>query len=186
MYNIIVIGASLGGLHALNVVLSALPAAFKCPIVIVQHRKPDADEMLVALLQERCHLPVREAEDKDPLAPGRVYLAPSGYHLLVERGTLCVALSTEAPVNYARPSIDVLFESAARAYGARVVGVLLTGANEDGAAGMQAIKRAGGLTVAQDPADAEARTMPEAAIKIGAVDMILPLEEMGKFLAELH
>lgn len=184
MYDLIVIGTSLGGLHALNVVLGALPAGFQCPIVIVQHRKPDADETLTVLLQERCHLPVREAEDKEPLVPGCVYLAPAGYHLLVERGNL--ALSTEAPVNYARPSIDVLFESAARAYGARVVGVLLTGANADGAQGLGAIKRAGGLTVAQDPADVEARTMPEAAIKIGAVDMILPLEEIGKFLARIQ
>jgi len=126
---------------------------------------------------------VREAEDKDPLLPGRVYLAPPRYHLLVERGKL--ALSTEAPDNYAQPSIDVLFESAAASYREGVVGVLLTGSNADGAQGLSAIKRAGGLAIVQDPETAEARAMPDAAIARGAADMILPLCEIGVFLAGL-
>ncbi len=181
---IVAIGSSLGGLHALNTILLALPVEYSKSVVIVQHRGPDGEERLVSLLQERSHLPVAEAEDKEPLLAGRVYVAPSGYHLLVERGH--TALSTEPPVNYARPSIDVLFESVAESYRDRAVGVLLTGASADGAKGLLAIKKAGGLTIAQDPKTAEAKVMPEAAIAIQAADLILPLQEIGRFLAEMR
>lgn len=180
MYQLVVIGASLGGLHALRVVLNPLPASFPLAVVIVHHRKSGAEDTLSALLQEHTHLPVKEAEDKDPLERGRIYLAPADYHLLVERGAL--ALSTEAPVNYAMPSIDVLFESAAEAYGARVIGVILTGANDDGARGLAKIKDRGGIAIVQDPNTAEARTMPEAAIAATRVDVIASLREIGEFL----
>lgn len=182
-YELIVIGVSLGGLTALRKVLGALPKDFPIAVAVVKHRQCDADDTLVDLLQNITVLPVAEAEDKDPVRPGHIYLAPPDYHLLVEKGHF--ALSTEAPVWYARPSIDVLFESAADAYRKRVVGVILTGNNQDGAQGLAAIQRKGGLTVVQDPQTAEARAMPEAAIAAVVVDKILPLEEIGPFLAEV-
>lgn len=181
---IVAIGCSLGGLHALNGILLALPADYPKIVVLVQHRGANTEDTLVSLLRERTQLPVNEAEDKEPLFAGRVYLAPADYHLLVERGHL--SLSTEQPVNFARPSIDVLFESVAASYADRSVGVLLTGASADGAQGLLAIKSAGGLTIAQDPKTAEAGIMPEAAIAIKAADWILPLNEIGRFLAEMQ
>lgn len=177
---LVVIGASRGGLRALEAVLGALPAGFGPPVAIVQHRDKTAPETLAELLQRRSPRPVVEAEDKQPIRPGHVYLAPADYHLLVDAGHF--ALSTEPPVHHARPSVDVLFESAAEAYRERVTGVVLTGASTDGAEGLAAIKRHGGLTVAQDPATAEAPAMPEAAIAAGAADHVLPLAEIGPFL----
>lgn len=180
---IVAIGSSLGGLHAVNTILLALPADYSKLVVLVQHRRLDTGELLMTLLQQRTHLIVIEAQDKQPLLAGRVYVAPTGYHLLVERGHL--SLSTEPPVNHALPSIDVLFESVAASYAEQAVGVLLTGASADGALGLLAIKSAGGLTIAQDPKTAEAAVMPEAAIAIKAADWILPLNEIGRFLAEM-
>lgn len=180
-YEIIVTGASLGGLHALKTVLGALPEAFPLPLVVVQHREKSSDDTLSVILRKATTLPVLEVEDKQDVLPGRVYLAPPDYHLLVEGGHF--ALSTDAPVWYARPSIDVLFESAADVYAERVIGVILTGANQDGAQGLAAIKRRGGLAVVQDPATAESRAMPAAAIAAVAVDAILPLGEIGPFLS---
>jgi two-component system, chemotaxis family, protein-glutamate methylesterase/glutaminase len=180
--SLVLIGASLGGLKAIQSVLSPLAAEFPLAVVIVQHRKSGGDT-LTELLQKNCALPVTEAEDKMAIQPGHVYLAPADYHLLAEDGLL--ALSTDPPVNYARPSIDVLFESAADSYADRAVGILLTGANKDGAAGLAAIRARGGLTVAQDPKTAEAPKMPQAAINADVVDKILPLEEIGPFLARL-
>lgn len=179
---LIVIGASLGGLHALQTVLAPLPASFAAPILIVQHREADAESTLAELLQNKCALKVIEAEDKMPIQNGWVYLAPRNYHLLVD-GEQC-ALSTEEAVNYARPSIDVLFESAADVCGKNVIGVILSGANADGAKGLAAIGRAGGVTVVQDPSTADAAAMPQAAIHATKVDRILKLEEIGKFLME--
>lgn len=198
-YSIVVVGCSLGGLHALQTVLAALPPDFPAAVVTVQHREAGSGETLVELLRSRCALPVAEAEDKQPILPGCVYLAPPGYHLLIDCGLRNsdfggslrnpqsairnhFALSTDEPVNYARPSIDVLFESAADAYGERVIGVILTGANADGAQGLAAIKRRGGLTIAQDPATAETPAMPQAAIAAVQVDAVLPLQEIGLFL----
>lgn len=177
---LIVIGSSLGGLHALQTVLAPLPASFAAPILIVQHRDASSESSLAELLQNSSALKVVEAEDKMPIQNGWVYLAPPDYHLLVD-GEQC-ALSTDTEVNYARPSIDVLFESAADERGKNVMGVILTGANDDGARGLAAIKRAGGVTVAQDPATAEAAAMPQTAIALTAVDRILKLEEIGEFL----
>jgi two-component system chemotaxis response regulator CheB len=181
-FELVVIGTSLGGLHALETVLKGLPRQFPLPVVIVQHRSKDTINM-AALLQRYSLLPVREVEDKEEIQPGWVYLAPADYHLLVEAGHF--ALSLEAPVWFARPSIDILFESVAEAYAGRVIGVILTGASQDGARGLAKIKAAGGLAVVQSPATAESRIMPEAAIAATQVDQILPLTEIALFLTTL-
>lgn len=160
--SVVVIGCSLGGLNALQLILRGLPRGFATPIVLVQHRGKHSDDALSRLLGAHSALTVREPLDKERIEAGHVYVAPADYHLLVERGTL--ALSTEAPVNYARPSIDVLFESAAESYSAGVIGVVLTGANHDGAAGAARIQARGGRLLVQDPDGAEARAMPLAAI----------------------
>lgn len=182
-FELIVIGVSLGGLTAVKQVLEALPKGFPVAVAVVQHRRQDAGETLVNLLQDLTSLPLAEPDDKDAIRPGYVYLAPSDYHLLVEKGHF--ALSTDAPVWHARPSIDVLFESAADVYRERLIGVVLTGNSQDGAQGLAAVKRKGGLTVVQDPQTAEAAAMPEAAIAAVEVDKVLPLEAIGPFLADV-
>jgi two-component system chemotaxis response regulator CheB len=181
---LIAIGSSWGGMRAVATVLEALPASFGIPIVLAQHRPATGDEMLEQVLARSSKLEVVTVTDKEPIAPGRVYVAPADYHLIVEPEHL--ALSTEAPVEFSRPSVDVLFESAADAYGARTVGVLLTGANRDGAAGLARVAAAGGFTIAQDPATAERGDMPAAAIARGAARRVLPLEHIGPFLAQLR
>lgn len=181
-FELVVVGTSLGGLHALEVLLSGLTKSFPLSIAVVQHRHKNANT-LSASLQRHSALPLKEAEDKEVIVPGRVYLAPADYHLLVEPGKF--TLSTEAPVLYARPSIDLLFESAADAYAERVIGVILTGASRDGAQGLAKIKAFGGLTVAQSPATAESRTMPKAAIATVAVDWVLPLAEIAPLLLKV-
>jgi two-component system, chemotaxis family, protein-glutamate methylesterase/glutaminase len=181
---VITVGTSLGGLHAITTMLRAIPASLPVPILIVQHRGTTSDEGLVAVLQDQTALKVVEAEDKVPLAAGTVYIAAPDYHLLVEApGEL--ALSTDAPLRSARPSIDVLFETAAEAYGAGVLGVLLTGASADGASGLARIKALGGRVIVQDPATAECATMPAAGIAAAPVDYILPLESIGEYLVTL-
>ena len=182
--HLVVIGCSWGGLHAVGRVLEALPANFGAAVAIAQHRSADSDgDLLVRVLQARTSLPVREIEDKDAIEDGRIYLAPPDYHVLVEPGTF--ALSVDERVQYSRPSIDVLFESAADAYGPRLVGVVLTGANEDGAAGLRRIKERGGVAVVQDPGDAEMPAMPAAAIAAAEPDRILPLAEIAADLVRL-
>lgn len=176
---IVAIGCSLGGYNALHVILRALPRDYPLPVAIVQHRGVEGD-LLAPALQELSALPVREAEDKEPIVPGRVYVAPADYHLLVDAGRF--ALSTDAKVLAARPSIDMLFESAADAYQERVIAVVLTGASRDGAAGAARVKQKGGLVVVQDPATAEAKLMPQAAVQACAVDRVLPLAEIASFL----
>lgn len=181
---VIAIGTSLGGLNALLAVLGALPADLRAPVLVVQHRGAGADASLVTLLREHTQLSVVEADDKTTIAAGTVYIAPADYHLLVEgRGTL--ALSTEAPVRSARPSIDVLFETAAEAYGPSLLAVLLTGASADGAAGLARVKTLGGRAIVQDPATAECATMPLAALAATAVDYVLPLDAIGAHLMSL-
>lgn len=177
---LVVMGASRGGLRALAVILAGLPGDFPLPVAVVLHRVPDDDHHLAGLLQAHSALPVVEAEDKTPWLPGRVYLAPADYHLLIDAEGL--ALSNDEPVQYSRPSIDVLFESAADILGGRVIGVLLTGANADGAAGLLRLKQRGGLTLVQDPAQAEAPEMPAAAIAAAAATKILKLEEIARVL----
>ena len=182
-FELVVVGASLGGLHALEDILAGLSKSWTVPIAIIQHRHKDSDDTLSRLLQQYSALPLKEAEDKEVIVPGQVYLAPADYHLLVEPGRF--ALSTEAPVLYARPSIDVLFESAADAYAEKVIGVILTGANHDGAQGIAKIKERGGLTVVQDPATAESPNMPEAAIAAVEIDWIMPLLDIAPLLVNL-
>jgi two-component system chemotaxis response regulator CheB len=181
MYELICIGASWGGLNAVGRLLSDLDEEIDVPIVLAQHRHPDSlPKTLAELLRLRIKRPVLDVEDKMPIERRHVYIAPPDYHLLVERGAF--ALSLDDRVQYSRPSIDVMFESAAYAYGRGVIGIILTGANEDGAAGLALIKQRGGVAVIQDPEGALRRTMPEAAIAATAADAILPLEEIGKFL----
>lgn len=182
-FDLIVVGASLGGLHALESLFAALSSSFIVPLAIVQHRHRDSDDTLRSVLQRSSALPIYEAEDKQPIAPGAIYLAPADYHLLVERGSF--ALSTEGPVNHARPSIDVLFESAAAAYGARLIGVILTGASADGAQGLAIMKARGGCTVVQEPSSAECRVMPEAALAATTADHVVPLHEIVPLLTRL-
>lgn len=179
---LVVVGTSYGGLSALQVLLPALARDFPLPVVVVQHRGKDSDN-LCEFLQRHSALPLMEPNDKDAIAPGRVYLAPRDYHLLVERDGF--ALSTEAPVGYARPSVNVLFESAADIYQEHTLGVILTGANADGARGLARIKSYGGLCVVEDPATAESRGMPQAAIAATTVDAILPLREIAPYLNQL-
>ena len=176
-YDLVVMGTSTGGLHALTRLLSDLPASFPLPIAIVQHRSRDSDERLSLLLSGASLLPVYEAEDKEPLRSPGVYLGPPDYHLLVEPDS--VALSTEEPVAYSRPSIDVLFESAAYSHGNRVIGVLLTGANQDGTRGLQQIKQRGGYVIVQNPDSAESAFMPKHAVKNLLPDRVLNLEQIA-------
>lgn len=183
MSGLVVMGASLGGLRALELVLGALPAEFGWPVLVVQHRADDRSAMLHTLLGNRCALEVCEAEDKSALRPGCVLVAPAGYHAMVEDDH--VELSTEGQVRYSRPSIDVAFESAARAFGPRAVGVVLTGANDDGARGLAEIARRGGTAIVQDPETAEGRRMPEAAIRAVARALVLEPDAIGPRLVEL-
>ncbi|MGZ4414831.1 MAG: chemotaxis protein CheB [Gaiellaceae bacterium] len=181
MYDLVCLGASWGGLKAVGQVLTDLPAELDLPIAIAQHRHQDSQaETLAELLQTKTDRPVLDVEDKMPIASRHVYVAPPNYHLLVERGSF--ALSVDEHVQYARPSIDVLFETAAHAYGAGVIGIVLTGANADGALGLARIKKAGGVALIQDPLGAARRTMPDAAIAATAADAILPVEAIGNFI----
>jgi two-component system chemotaxis response regulator CheB len=181
---LVVIGSSWGGFNAVGRILSQLPQDLDAAVVVVQHRLPDSsDDPFVTFYAKRSSLPVSTVEDKEPMLPGRVYVAPADYHLLVDDGHF--ALSTEGVVQYSRPSIDVLFESAAREHGSAVIGVILTGANEDGAAGLSAIGRSGGTTIVQDPATAERREMPAAALAATDVDEVLSLDEIPRRLVTL-
>jgi two-component system, chemotaxis family, protein-glutamate methylesterase/glutaminase len=181
---LIVIGASAGGVSALLTLLSPLPAGFRLPIVALLHLLPRRESRLCSVLSHALSLPVREPVDKEVLQPGHVYVGSPDYHLLIELDR-SVSYSGEPPVSFARPSIDVLMTSAADAYGPAAVGVLLTGANADGAEGMAAIRARGGITLVQDPADAEVPTMPEAAIARCRPDHILPLNDMPQMLLQL-
>jgi two-component system chemotaxis response regulator CheB len=184
---LIVIGCSLGGMSALQVILSNLTVDFCVPIAVAQHRHKKSNEGLPAYFRRQTDLKVVDAEDKQWIQPGHVYLAPADYHLLIERngsrGEL--SLSVDDAVRFSRPSIDVLFESAADAYTDRVVGVVLTGANDDGSRGAARIKARGGIVVAQNPETAEAPAMPLATIEAVQVDRILRLEDIAPFLTEV-
>ncbi len=180
-YKALVIGVSAGGFRALSSVLPCLDRTLPLPVFIVQHLSPLADPYLVEHLQNICQVEVKLAEDKETPRPAVIYLAPPDYHLLVEED-YSLALSLENRVNCSRPSIDLLFESAAEVYFDSLIGVIMTGANTDGTKGLLRVKACGGLTVVQAPETAEAVTMPESAIKSVEVDYIVPLDKLGNFL----
>ncbi|WP_224372241.1 chemotaxis protein CheB [Hyalangium versicolor] len=174
----VVLGTSAGGVEALSVLLPALPRTFRAAILIVMHLPRDRPSLLVDIFQGKCQLPVREAQDKEQVQPGTVSFAPPDYHLLVDEGPT-LALSVDDPVHYSRPSIDVLFESAADVYGPRLAGIILTGANADGAQGLQTVRAAGGVTVVQRPDTAQVSLMPQSALNRGPADFVLTLEQIA-------
>lgn len=180
----IVIGGSAGALDVLLATMPALPARFPIPIAVVLHLLPGKPSLLAELLRDRCQLSVKEAEDKEELAPGTMYVAPPNYHLLLERRR-CFSLSVDEPVHFSRPAIDVLFESAADAYGPALAGVLLTGANDDGARGLHRINKAGGMSMVQEPDSAFARPMPAAALQLFQPDRRFDPKELPALLRRL-
>ena len=184
-FEAVVIGASAGGVAALLEILPGLPATAPLPIVVVVHMMQGRASQLTEVFAQRMAMAVREAQDKQPLAAGTLYFAPPGYHLSVE-SERCFSLSCEPLHNFSRPAIDFIMASAADVYGPALAGILLTGANQDGAAGLAAIGAAGGLTVVQDPDEAQVDVMPRAAIRLRAPDLILPLREIRTLLALLE
>ena len=180
--DVVAVGASLGGLDASRVLLAGLPLSFPCPLVLVQHRRAECDGRLVEILSRHSCLPVLEPFDKDPILPGYVYVAPSNYHLSVERGYFSLSLAD--PVAFARPSIDVLFESLADSYGSKAIAVMLTSSSRDGARGARAIKQAGGVLIVEDPATAEAPLGPRAVLEESEADAVLPLGEIAAYLIQ--
>jgi len=185
----VVIGASYGGVEALSVLLPAVPASLRPAVFIVLHLPRERASVLAEIFSAKCARPVREAVDKEPVEPGTVYFAPPDYHLLVDRVSQSdaqLALSTDDLVNFSRPSIDVLFESAADVYGPRLLGIVLTGANHDGADGLAAVHAASGITVVQHPDTAQAALMPMAAIKRSPVDYVLTLDQIADLLRTLE
>ncbi|MDB6060312.1 MAG: CheB methylesterase [Verrucomicrobiaceae bacterium] len=180
----IVIGASSGGVEAISALLPALTETMRVSIFIVLHVPRDRPSGLVELFNYKCVLPVREAQDKEPVENGTVYIAPPDYHLLLDKGPR-LALSCDEPVHYSRPAIDCLFESAADIYQNRLLGIILTGGNEDGAAGLAAVKNAGGVTIVQQPDTAQMSVMPAAALKRCTPDFVLPLVDIVKFFTDL-
>jgi two-component system chemotaxis response regulator CheB len=178
----VVIGTSAGALEALSAILPAIPANYPRAIMIVVHLPPDRDSVLVELLNKKCRIPVREAEDKEPIAPGTIYVAPPDYHLLVETDRR-LSLSSEEPVHFSRPSIDVLFTTAAEAFRQDLIGIILSGANHDGADGLRTVGRWGGKTFVQHPATAASPEMPTAALNACPEALALSLAEIASLLA---
>jgi two-component system chemotaxis response regulator CheB len=183
-YEAVVIGVSAGGLFALSRILKELPVDFPLPIIVIQHRSKDERTLLEDLLQSKCKIKIKQADEKEKIERGLVYIAPAGYHLLIEKDH-SFSLSCDALVNFSRPSIDVLFETAAEVYEDKLIGIILTGANKDGATGIQVIRMRGGITIAQNPASASFPFMPLAAIDTGSVQYIFELQEVKDFLLNL-
>lgn len=183
-YEAVVIGASAGAVEALSVVLPSLPPTFKLPVIVVVHIPPDKRSAIADLFNAKCQLAVKEAEDKEPLSGGTIYFAPPDYHVLVE-ASKTLSLSDDEPVLFSRPSIDVLFESAADVYGPELIAVVLTGANQDGAKGARAVLERGGVGLVQEPKTAFASAMPEAAIQECPAARVLSLEAIGDFLVDV-
>ena len=181
----VVVGVSAGGLETLKELLPLIPAGFALPIIIVQHLHPMQDKFFIDSLDSICPLPVREAEEKERVMPGNVFFAPPNYHLLIEKDRT-FSLSVDEKVNFSRPSIDVLFETAAEAYGPELIGIILTGASRDGAAGLRRIKENGGTAIVQDPATARFPVMPSAALAETEVDFVLSILKIGVFLAGIR
>ncbi len=180
----IVVGGSAGGVDALAVLLPALPATLRVPVIVVLHLPREKPSLLVDIFSRRCALPVQEAQDKAPIEPGTVYFAPADYHLLIDSGP-SFALSVDEPVHFSRPSIDVLFETAADVYGENLLAMVLTGASQDGAKGLAAVHHAGGTTAVQQPAEAASPYMPESAIRTSPVDHVLPLTGLAQLIGTL-
>ncbi|CAN5906785.1 chemotaxis protein CheB [soil metagenome] len=189
-FQAIVIGASAGGVEALSVLLPALRVDLRVAVFVVLHLPRDKPSLLAEIFATKCAVRVQEAADKEPVRPGTVYFAPPDYHLLIDKGALdmtpSLALSADEPVHYSRPAIDVLFESAADVYGAGLLGIVLTGANQDGAAGLNAVHRAGGRAVVQDPAGAQAPLMPESALLRTPAAFTGTLEDIAAWLRMLE
>ena len=184
MFEAIVVGSSAGGINALTTILTVLPREFPLPIIIVQHLHPNSESYLAQILGTKCELDVKQADEKEIIANGVVYIAPPNYHLLIEEDR-SFSLSVEAPVNFSRPAVDVLFETAIYAYRNKLIGIVLTGANSDGSQGLKKIKQVGGHAIVQEPTTAEADVMPKSAIAATKVDKILPLEQIGPHLLQL-
>jgi two-component system, chemotaxis family, protein-glutamate methylesterase/glutaminase len=182
-FGLVVIGASWGGLAAVSKIFAAMPGDFTLPIVLVQHRSKHSDDLLASLIQSVTQLRVVDVEDKEPLAPASVYIAPANYHLMVERGHL--SLTTDPLVRFSRPSIDVTFASAADSYRSAAIGVVLTGANDDGRRGLRRIVDNGGKGIVQDPATAESKAMPASAAQAVPEAEVIPLEEIPTRLVML-
>lgn len=183
-YKAIVIGASAGGMTALRILLTSLPRNFSAAVIVVQHVSSRSDNYMVRYLNDNCIINVKEADEKEKIVCGKVYFAPPNYHLLIEDDET-FSLTIDEPYNYARPSIDILFETASEVYTNQLIGVILTGANHDGSQGLKKIKEYGGLTIVQDPQTAEFTEMPTAALQAIDVDDILSLEKIGPFLKKL-
>lgn len=183
-YKAIVIGASAGGFDALNYIFKALPKHITTPIIVVQHLSPNYDSKLASILNEIVHMNVKQAEDKETILDNHIYVVPPNYHLLVEKD-FSFSLSSEEKINFSRPSIDVLFETAADAYRQTLIGILLTGANSDGAIGLQTINKLGGYTIIQSPSEAYAKAMPESALKLFTPNQILNLKEIVATVSEI-
>jgi len=183
-YEAIVIGVSSGGMNALKFIFSALPASFSIPIIIVQHVSARSDNEWIKLLNDKSNVTIKEADEKEKIETGNVYIAPANYHLMVESDKT-FSLTIDEHVNFARPSIDVLFESAAEAYKSKLIGIVLTGSNNDGAKGIKRIKECGGLVIIQDPETAESSTMPASAIAAVQPDYILSLDRILQLLTKI-
>lgn len=183
-YKAIAVGTSAGGLKALTTILGELPVNFPLPVMIVQHRSKEQRDLLEEVLQSKCSIRIKQADEKEKIEKAIIYIAPPDYHLLVEWDET-FSLSADAPVRFSRPSIDVLFETAANVYKQQLIAIIMTGANNDGSEGIVAVNRKGGLTIAQDPADADYPFMPSAAIRTKAVKEVLSLEEIKSFLLKL-
>jgi two-component system, chemotaxis family, protein-glutamate methylesterase/glutaminase len=184
-YEAVVIGTSAGGLGVLSYLFERLPVNYFLPVIVVQHRYRDQKNLLEDVLQHKCMIKIKQADEKEKIKNGVVYIAPPDYHLLIEDDHT-FSLSADKHIKFSRPSIDVLFESASLVYQKRLVGIILTGANSDGAEGLLTIKKNGGFTIAQDPSEAQYAYMPQAAIKVDSAEKIWNLKQISSFLLELH
>ena len=183
VYELVAVGSSAGGLHSLDEMINGLPADFRCPVLVVQHLSPDFKSIMAEILGRHSAVRVRQATDREKLQSGVVYIGPPAVHLVVEDGKM--RLRSSPPVKYQRPSINMMFNSVAAAFGQRVIGVILSGSGSDGAEGLEKIKSVGGYTIAEDPATAKFNSMPRAAIDTGSVDRIASSQEMSKIVLEL-
>lgn len=185
LFSAVVIGASAGGLHALIHILGQLPKDYSLPIIVVQHRGKDYKELLEDVLQTKCLLHVKQADEKEIIASGYIYIAPPDYHLLIEHDRT-FSLTIDTLIKHSRPSIDLLFITAAEVYKEELIGIVLTGASSDGSEGLLEIKKSRGVTIVQDPQTAEYAFMPQASINIGAGDCIFTLEEIKSYLIKIY